>query len=166
MDAQTQKDFVREIKHRLRVPIAPFNWAFWGYFIGILIGIGGLGIWVSIANTPSDAAYKVAVSISTYFMASLTRSVIDVNLLTDFFNKLSLIIYSFIILALGVLFFILVTNIKSNYAFIPAILGFLLSIFTWYFANSDSDKFNEASYNDKIRKEAKDKHGADWGKQN
>lgn len=170
MESSTRNiNFINELKERFSIPFKPFNYAYFGYLFGILIGFGGLGIWVSIyqdINSSNSIWSTVPTSISTYFIALLASSFIDLNVLPNAINRVSMLIYSVIFLGLGFLLFWLSINISSNFSFIPAILGFVFAILTWHLANCDSDKFNDESFNAKIRAEAKQTHGSNWGEEN
>lgn len=170
METNTQKtNFFNEIKGRYSIPFRPINYAYFGYLIGILIGFGGLGIWVSIYQefTSVDRFWStVPTAMSTYFIALLASSFIDLNVLPNTINRVSMLIYSVIFLGLGFLLFWLSNVMATKYAFIPAILGVLFALLTWHIANCDSDKFSDESYNATIRSGAKGTHGQNWGKSN
>jgi hypothetical protein len=159
METVERLNFIHEIRERAKMPWTPFNWAFWGYLAGIIIGIGGLGIWFSI---PSQNISIIVSGISTYSIALLASSFIDLNLIPDTENKIAMLIYSVIFLGIGITLFFFSITIKSDKSLIPAGLGFLFSILTWYLAYADSDRFDEDAYNEKIRQEAKQIHGKGW----
>ena len=163
-------NFLNELKERFSIPFKPFNYAYFGYLVGILIGFGGLGIWVSIFQDISSSNSlwtTVPTNISTYFIALLASSFIDLNVLPNAINRVSMLIYSVIFLGVGFLLFWLSINISSNLSFIPATLGFIFAILTWHIANCDSDKFNDDSFNTKIRTQGKGIHGGDkWNNSN
>jgi len=159
--------FPKEIWLKLKKPWKPFNWAFFIYLIFILIGIGGLGIWVNtynVLNSSADDHQNIAIAIATFAITLMARSSMDLNLLVDLKNRISMHFASVVFLGFAVLIFWLSHKMTSNYVFIPAIAGFIVAILLWYIANVDSDKFNEKVYYDKIMEDAKEKHGANWSK--
>ncbi len=165
MTNQEEISFINEIRQRFLMPWKPFNWAFAGYLFGIIIAFGGLGVWASIylTNVSNDVNWtSITSGLSTYFIALLATGFIDLNLITNIKNQLSEKIYSALVFGFGFLLLFLSNAINSYYAFIPAILGTLFSIFIWIIANADSEKFNEITYGEKMRGDAKLKHGNNW----
>lgn len=165
MENNKELNFFHEIRERLKMPWNPFNWAFFGYLIFILIGVGGLGIWANtyrVLQSPFDDGQNVAVAIATFATTLLARSYLDLNLLINTTNRISMQIYSVVFLILGIVLFWLTNIILTDIAFIPALITFTISILIWVIANADSEKFDEKSYSEKIRNEANKKHGSNW----
>lgn len=156
----------QEVITRFTLPLKPFNWSFFGYLIGVIILIGGLGVWVSfysVMKSPVDDGHNAAVSLGTFFIALWATSYLDIVLMVDIRNKLALIIYNFLFFALAMLLLWLIYEFStSNWAFLPAILGFFLSITSWYLANAANEKFDEKTYAEKLRLESNTKHGQSW----
>ncbi len=155
----------QEIIVLLKLPCKPFNFPFFAYLFGIIILFGGAGIWVAIYDSylsPIEDGYLVAYNMATFFMAIWATAYIDLDLLENIQNKLSLKIIMTVLFLIIVILFFWTFRLKSNSAFIPATIGFCISITIWFLGNASNEKFNEKTYNDKIRSETKEKHGQKW----
>ncbi|WP_215222605.1 hypothetical protein [Echinicola shivajiensis] len=170
IENDNEETFLEELHNRIKAPLQPnFNWAFWGYFIGIVVLFGGLGVWFSIYESTlsnENDSYLVSRNLATFFISIWAASFIEINSLHHIQNKLSIFIYTTILF--GIIFFLLFLSfqISSGKSFFFSIPGIILSLFVWYLAYADSDKFNEQSYNAKLRNEVAQKgHGKKWEKQ-
>lgn len=155
-----------EVRTRILLPWKPFNWNFFGYLFGVIILIGGLGVWVSFYmafKSPMDDGHTAAISLATFFIALWATSYLDINFLTDVENKIGFLLFNFLFFAFAIFLMWLVYELgSSNWSFLPASIGFLLSMIIWYVANADNEKFDEKTYNEKLRSESKKKHGNNW----
>jgi hypothetical protein len=155
-----ERKFFQELQYRL---LRPWNSAFFGYFVLIVIVFAGFGVIFSIFNaigSQQDNGIIVAQNLATYFMAILASSIIDLNISWEIENRVSFLIYSFLVFIIGVLILLWTYSIKSNYAFIPAIIGCLLSWFVWILANACNEKLSDENFYNKMR--GKGKHGKTW----
>lgn len=138
--------------------------AFKLYFFGIVIGFGGVGLWLTIyecyMSTENDM-YKVSQGLGTYFIAIIAASIVDMNLSTSFKNLSSLYILTVIILGLAFVLFLFSYFIKSGYSIIPAIIGTLISLIVWTLANAENEKLNDKTFYEKMRG-ADQNHGRSW----
>jgi hypothetical protein len=154
-----------EIKQRFLMPFNDPKPAYFGYLIVIIIGIGGLGIWYSIYqffNIDGYTIQSVSLNVSTFFMALIASSFIDLSIHPKIRNKVSLIIYSILILGLGMILFFISTTSKNDFVIYTAIIGYLLSLFVWHISNADNEKLDDEAFNTIIRKEALETHGNNW----
>lgn len=138
--------------------------AFWLYFIGIVIGFGGIGIWLCIyecAVSKEDDMYKVSQNLGLYFIAIIAASIVDLNLSTSFKNLASLNILTVIILGFTVVLFLLSYYIRSEYGIIPAMVGVFISLLVWTLANAENEKLNDSKFYDKMHGGS---HGKSWEK--
>jgi len=157
-----ERNFFEEVIHRLS---RPWNSAFFGYFFLIVIVFAGFGVAFSFFNaikTPEDDGIIVAQNISTYFMAILAASVIDLNISWEIENRVSFLIYSFLIFVLGVLILVWTYSVSSDFAFIPAIIGSILAWIIWVLANAYNEKLSDENFYNNMR--GKGKHGENWDK--
>lgn len=155
-----KRKFFQEICDRLS---KPWNSAFFGYFFLIVIVFAGFGVFYSFFNalhSPSGEAVIVAQNLATYFMAILAASVIDLNISWEIENRVSFLLYSVIILVVGILLLIWTYSMNSGFAFVPSILGCLLSWFIWIIANADNEKLSDENFYNKMR--GKGNHGETW----
>jgi uncharacterized membrane protein len=160
-----QKHFYSEIKDRIILQFKPFNHLYFVYMLFFLIILGGLGIWISVYQEINNGQFSylnVSLNICTYYIALLSTSYIDVNTNHSIENRLSLKIYSFIILGFLIFLFWLSFRYNSYISLIISSLGMVISLFIWHIANSDNEKFSDETYNKKLRDEAKNKHGKNW----
>ena len=152
--------FISELKDRLRTP---WNWSFFGYLF-IVLFFGGIGIAFEAYEayySVNDDGYKIAQSISIFFIAVLATSFVDLNLSPKIYNKISFLIYSFIFYGFGVLLLFLSYQKKTDISFIPATMGLILTIFVWVLANADDKKFDEENFSERIKKPSSE-HGSNW----
>jgi hypothetical protein len=157
-----KRNFLEELYCRIN---KPWNSAFFGYFILIVIVFAGSGVAFSVYdvyNSPADDGINVARNLATYFIAILASSVIDLNLSWEIENRVSMLVYSFLIFVLGFVLVLFIYFLKSDYAFIPALGGCFLSWLVWILANADNDKLSDENFFNNMR--GKDKHGKTWGK--
>ncbi|MBY0425658.1 MAG: hypothetical protein K2Q22_08490 [Cytophagales bacterium] len=153
------KNFIDEIVERFK---KPWNSAFLGYFILIIIIFGGFGILFAlydVLNNEVDDGVLVAQNIATYFMAILASSIIDLNLSWSILNRVSTLLYSFLFFIVGLLLMWLTYKIQSDIAFIPAIIGCIISWIVWILANADNEKLNDENFYKAMKGEG---HGNNW----
>ncbi len=140
-----KRGFIQEILHRL---LSPWSWPFTGYLV-IVAFFGGLGVSFTVyevmINNWSDS-YKIAESLSTFFVAIAATSCIDLNLSEKLENRLAFLIYSFIFCGATAVLLWLTYNFKSTTSFIPSVLGTLLSLAIWVIANADNRKLTEENF--------------------
>jgi hypothetical protein len=120
-----------EIKTLFQTPFKPFNFPFFAYLLGVIILFGGAGIWVAIYESYqsiADDKHLIAYNMATFFMAIWASAYIDLDLLESIQNKLSLKIIMTVLFLIIVSLFFLTFQFKSSLAFIPATIGFLISI--------------------------------------
>lgn len=155
-----ERKFFQEIYHRLTIP---WNSAFFGYFLLIVIVFAGFGVaysFFSAVKSPQDDGIIVAQNLATYFMAILAASVIDLNISWEIENRVSFLIYSILIFVLGVFILIWTYSINTDFAFIPAIIGCILSWLIWILANATNEKLSDENFYNNMR--GKGKHGNNW----
>lgn len=154
------RSFFQEIGYRFS---KPWNSAFLGYFLLIVIVFAGFGVafsFLSAIKSPQNDGIIVAQNLGTYFMAILAASVIDLNISWEIENRVSFLIYSLLAFAVGVGILVCTYLIKSDLAFIPAFLGCLLAWLIWIIANSTNEKLSDENFYNNMR--GKDKHGNNW----
>ncbi len=157
-----EKNFFQEVWERFKMP-----WkysAFRSYFIWIVLIFGGFGIFLTIlkvSKSPDIKGFVVAQDMSTYFIAIIAASLVDLNLSFSIKNIASLIINSLAFFGVSLLLLYLAYNLESNWAFVPASLGVVLSLVIWVLANADNEKLSDSNYYDMMR--GKDVgHGSNW----
>lgn len=157
-----KRGFIQEVLHRL---LSPWSWPFAGYLV-IVTFFGGLGVFFTVyevwVNEWCDS-YKIAESLSTFFVAIVATSFIDLNLSEKLQNRLAFLIYSFIFSGASAVLLWLTYNLKSTASFIPSSLGTLFSLGIWVIANADNKKLTEENFFSTMRGENLD---ADWGSNN
>ena len=155
------KPFIEEIIERYKLPWKFF--AFNSYFIIIVIGFGGLGVFVKICEIFSSTTpgYDVAKDMATYSVAIIAASLVDLNLSLNIQSKPSLTINSFAVGAISILLMYLSYNINSYWALLPGLLGILIALSVWILANADNENLSDSIYYEKMR--GKDiGHGKNW----
>lgn len=159
-----ERNFFQEILYRLR---RPWNTAFSGYFILIVIVFGGFGVpysFFTAINSPEDDGIIVAQNMATYFMAVLASSVVDLNLSWGIENRVSFLVYSFLIFIGGFIILLWTYSVHTDWAFIPAALGCLICWIVWVLANSDNEKLSDENFFYNAMR-GKGNHGENWDKQ-
>jgi drug/metabolite transporter (DMT)-like permease len=158
-----ERSFLQEIYHRL---VRPWNSAFFGYFVLIVVVFGGFGVaysFFSAINSTDVDGTAVAQNLATYFMAILASSIIDLNISWEIENRVSFLIYSVLFFVIGVLFLIWTYSIHTNFAFFPAIIGTLLSWAIWILANAYNEKLSDENFYNNMR--GRGNHGQNWNDQ-
>lgn len=162
---KTVPHFFKEIKEKTKLQFIPFNDLYFSYLIFFVFIIGGAGIWICIIqeiNNPSFSVKNLTINISTYCLALITTSYIDLITNEKIINRKSLHIYCFIFLFIIIAILTSTFLLPSFYPLIPSVIVIILALFVWHLANCENDKFNDESYNAKIKAEAKEKHGEKW----
>lgn len=147
------KNFIDEQIERFKTPWE--NIAFKSYFFWIVIGFGGIGIWLTIYEelNKSNADFTIiSKCIATTFVAIIAGSLVDLNLSFNIKNIPSLIINSLAFIAVSILLLVLSFCVKGGLSLIPAILGYSLALLIWVLANSDNDKMSDDGYFQQITK--------------
>lgn len=157
--------FFKEIKDRSKLQFFPFNDLYFSYLLFFVLVIGGVGIWISLFQELKSETFNhfnFVLNIGTYYLVLITTSYIDITTNEKIVNKKSLQIYSFILLFIIIGVFSLSFILPPTFSIISAIIGMLIALFIWHLANCDNEKFNDESYNAKIKAEANQKHGQNW----
>lgn len=154
--------FHQEIIERFRLPWKFF--AFNSYFVSIVIGFGGIGIFIKlyqILQCTEVKGYTVAQDLSTYAIAIIAASLVDLNLSLNIKSKPSLTITSFAIGGISILLVFLSYKINSYWALLPGSFAALISLIVWVLANADNENLSDSTYYEKMR--GKDiGHGQNW----
>lgn len=157
--------FFKEIKERMKLQFYPFNDLYLVYLIFFVLVIGGVGIWVSIVqefNKENIDYNNIILNIGTYYLALITTSYIDIITNDKIVNKKSLQVYSFIFLIIIAVIFTSSFFLLVKLSLFLSSIGILLGLFVWHLANCDNDKFNDESYNTKMKNQANQTHGKNW----
>lgn len=155
-----ERNFIQEIGHRLA---RPWNSAFLGYFILIVIIFAGFGVGFSFHsawNSPVDDGVLVAQNLSTYAMAILATAVIDLNISWEIQNRVSFFLYSILIFVIGLSFLFWTYSVQSDFAFIPAILISVIAWIVWILANAYNERLSDQNFFNAMR--GKGRHGDNW----
>ena len=131
-------DFFNEIKDKMNNPLKFPQMV--GYFIFSIIIIGALGVNIKIWNCYFNGGEvnEIPKEMATYLIAILGTSFLDLNLSHNLRNKDSFLVYSLIVLMIGVFFVFLIVNLKGTFSFVFAILGVFIAWIMWWFTNSDN----------------------------
>lgn len=157
--------FFKEIKERSKLQFVPFNDLYTVYLVFFVLLIGGAGIWISLIQELNNTYFNtksLTLNIGTYYLALITTSYIDITTNEKIINKKSLQIYSFIFLFIIVAIFGLTFILPSSYSLLLSTIGILIALFIWHLANCDNERFNDESYNAKMKAGAKETHGKSW----
>lgn len=131
------KELGVEIKRRFK---KPFGFpAFVLYFLGIIILVGGLGVWIPLYKQDWQAVPR---DLSNYLLAILSASAADLTIFET--DKRSLQMVAFVSLFVGIALAVLaLTNSDLTRAYIYAVSGAALALFLWWIANSDNIRLTE-----------------------
>jgi hypothetical protein len=128
-----------------------------------------VGIWITLFQELNNKEFNhtnFILNIGTYYLVLLTTSYIDITTNEKIVNKKSLQIYSFILLFIIIGVFTLSFFLPPTFSILMAIVGLMLALFIWHLANCDNEKFMDESYMARIKAEARQTHGNNWGNQN
>jgi|GEM_PF-2140761 len=167
MENSTTPHFFKEVRERSKMQFSPFNDLYLTYIFFFILFIGGAGIWISLVKelmSESFNARNFTLNIGTYYLALISTSYIDITTNEKIVNKKSLQVYSFILLFIIIGIFSLTFLLSSGFSILLSTIGILIALFIWHIANCDNEKFNDVSYNAKIRSEVKEIHGNNWNK--
>jgi uncharacterized membrane protein len=140
------EEFYAVLKERLNKPSK--HPTFIMYFFGIIIVLGGFGIFESIVSSSVQGKFKeealpmsLISAMYTYFVAIGATAAVDLILsykqrkfLLMFFLVCSLFVFLCAILA--VIFGIFLKD--PNSAFYPALIGYILALFLWWIGNANN----------------------------
>jgi hypothetical protein len=151
-----ENNFLEELYERFKMPWK--HSAFKYYFFWIVLIFGSLGIAITgygEFQSKSPIYLNIAHSIATTFIALIAASLVDLNLSFNIKNIPSLIINSIAFIGVSILLLIFSFKIKTNWSFLPAIIGYFLSILIWILANADNEKLSDETYYKKMHEQAK-----------
>lgn len=145
--------FFTEFFERL---ITPWTTLYVLYFIGFIVGIGGMGIWYGYyIDTPVSS---VITNFTTYFIAILSTSVVSIINSKSFSNQKTFNVLAVLILIVGFILFY-VANDKVSIKI--GLLGYIISLLFWIIASSDDPSLKECNIKTAID-EGQKKHGKNW----
>jgi hypothetical protein len=155
------KHFFKELYIRF---CSPWRYtAFVAYFIFIVVGFGGIGVYISMYNVwkfhGSNLPYEVATNLATYFMAIMASCFVDLNLSLNIKHVASTLIISFGFFAICAVLAMVTFGYQNSMAFWPAIIGTVLALFTWILANADNEKLRDETFYKRMRGT---EHGNNW----
>lgn len=162
---KTVPHFFKEIKERSKLQFVPFNDLYIVYLFFFILLIGGAGIWISLIQEYNNESFNLktlTLNIGTYYLALITTSYIDITTNEKIINRKSLHIYSFILLFIISIIFYLTFVLIPFFSVALSVIGIILALYIWHLANCDNEKFNDESYNAKMKKQAKNTHGKTW----
>jgi hypothetical protein len=118
------------------------------YFIGVIVAVGGIGIWISIYNVcivKSGCRDWVAVpqAMSIYFIAIIATSTSDLILSEK--KTSSWPMFALLMLIIVMVFAFLCFFTTTTMSFVFSIIGLALAWFSWFIANADNIKLLEPS---------------------
>jgi len=142
-DVGTWGQLSKELTSSLQKGIKPPIFFYWLTFIVLL---GGVGIWFSIGRQVHSVNeinwITIFQNVTTYSFAILAAAHADINLAERFSSSLK--IFSYFILALGLLLAVIVLVSSSKmWSIMLGLIGTLLAYFLWFIANTDSEKFKD-----------------------
>ncbi|KFF11185.1 hypothetical protein [Flavobacterium hydatis] len=155
------KNFIEEQFERFKAPWK--NSAFNYYFYWIIIGFGGIGIWLTIYEESNKSNLDVTViskCIATTAIAIISASLVDLNLSFNLKNVPSLIINSIAFFGISIFLLILSFNVTGSYSLIAAVPGYLIALLIWVLANSDNGKLSDESYFNQMTDKVKEMKNA------
>ena len=142
-------EFINRIKK-------PWDTLFVIYFIGFVIGIGGMGIWYCLYKR--DPIEGVITNFTTYFIAILSTSVVSIINSRTLKNQKTFNVLSVFILIVGFVLFI-VANDKGSIRL--GLIGYFIALIYWVLSSSDDPNLKECNIKTSIDKGQK-KHGKNW----
>jgi len=146
----TTYNFKAELLRKIKEPWCS---AFTGYFIFIIVLFCILGVVIPFLFLDNDTiSHSISSSISTYFIALMASSAIEIILSFSTNNKASFAIYSIALFVLGVVLLYLSNYLANSWSLIPALIGLILSFLFWIIANADNPKLNDNYYNEELQK--------------
>ena len=164
VDTKDNFTFWEEIKHRFVYPFQPLSLPFIIYFAGVVIFLGGFGIWSTLYSyylTP-DLVKLLPPTIGTYFIALWATSIFDLYN-SDPTNQKAMLLIS--VVGFAVEFILLGLSFRQNgFSYFCALMGLILALAYWFIANSYNDIYYE-TFDQRVRSESKNKHGQDWGEE-
>jgi len=140
-------NFWSEVKDKLTAPWQQS--VFIGLFILLLLLVT-IAVVVPLFKISSGYIQSISVSLSTFFIATIVASTIDLQLSYSFLNRASLIVYAILFLLIVLILFALSVLLSSSISLLPAILGFIISIVIWIIANADKDISSDKKHQQKM----------------
>lgn len=111
------------------------------YFLAIVIGAGGVGIWVGIAERLEiGEGHDILIiqSISAFSVAVIATGSIELFFVNNKYIKTTLFIISFCFIALSIVSYLISTKMTGNTGYYLAIPTCLLALLIWWVANADN----------------------------
>jgi uncharacterized membrane protein len=123
---------------------------FYLYFFLVIIAIGGAGIWASIFIEIYNDCFlhqNIYLSIMTFSLPLVTAFAIDiVKMEVDKQIKTIFQIFLFVLVIISIIAFTVLLLTKNNWAYLPAIIFALLSLFFWWIVNCDNKNLYDEDY--------------------
>ncbi len=146
----TLKDFIKSRKVSLKNGIL-----FYLYFSLVIIIIGGAGIWVSLIIEAANEGFRhqnVYLSIMTFSLPLMTTFAIDIiKMDVDKQIKTILQIILFVSVIICAVAFTVFAFSQNYWAYLPAILFALLSLFFWWIVSCENKNLYDEDYYSKNR---------------
>ena len=132
-------EFYQTLKERLCVPARHPTFVL--YFIGIIVVIGGFGIFEPLVSfvlgktTKTELPHALICATYTYFVAIAATAAVD---LTLSYRKRKYLLMLFLLSCFLVLFLAFLSAIinRHQYAAIPTVIGYILALVLWWIGNA------------------------------
>ncbi|WP_282085281.1 hypothetical protein [Aquimarina algiphila] len=116
------------------------------YFLAIVIGAGGIGIWVGIAERfDIGEAHDTLIiqSISAFSVAVIATGSIELFFVKNKYIKTTLFIISFCFIALSIVSYLISTKMSGSNGYYLAVPTCILALLVWWIANADNSNLTE-----------------------
>ena len=141
-DSIKSESFWRWVKGEFKKPAGEFS--FWGYFVVLIVAIGGLGVWFSVFR--DRTLLSIITSLLTFFPAIATSSCFELIHSDERQPRpklaRSVAIYGGGILGLAVL--IIALNNNSFTACLTGVAASLFALALWWLANANNIKLRDS----------------------
>lgn len=136
-------DFRADLARRTKKPLKHVTFVM--YFLGSVVAIGGLGLWVELINYartsgPGDAA-SVRTAIATFFPALIGSTCLQI-ILGNYLKQLRATAFLFTLAFAGIGFWLIFDRgMAASYSLAIGSVSSLASLWFWWIANADNPDF-------------------------
>lgn len=116
------------------------------YFLFVIIGFGGFGLWISLYiefNTEVFNHKNIILSIGSYFVALMATGSIELIFIKEESIKRILFLSTMFLIALSSIIFLICMNSSTGWGYFLSLLFLVFSLFIWWIANAENTNLTE-----------------------
>lgn len=116
------------------------------YFLFVIIGFGGFGLWISLYQEFNNDFFNhrnIILSIGSYFVALMATGSIELIFIKEKSIKRILFLSTMSLIALSAVIFLICMGSSTGWGYFLSLLFLAFSLYIWWIANAENTNLTE-----------------------